>query len=272
MIKTDILSLLTAPLSTDDLPPLPKDYTEKGPDFVGIGTPKSGTTWWYRMIMQHPQVVPNRLASKEISYFLRFSYHSMQTKDIKLYNQMFAAPAGNICGEWSPGYYRHPFALKNLEIAAPGTKKIIIFRNPVDRMLSHINQLLRKRVKILGLKGIRLELYKKTSLINDVIPAGYYWQTIKDLTKDELLVLQYEKLKSESTQELIKTYRFLEIDDNYIPQDLLKPYKPQAYIVDPLTKKERANIAQLYLEDTKKLVQLFPDIDINLWPDFVKHI
>ena len=37
------------------------------PDFVGIGVPKCGTTWWFDLILRHPDIYVHN--DKELSFF-----------------------------------------------------------------------------------------------------------------------------------------------------------------------------------------------------------
>ena len=63
------------PFIASDLTTLPEGWQCNEPDFVGVGVPKAGTSWWYSLMLQHPQVVPHRLlsdtnpVSKELNYF-----------------------------------------------------------------------------------------------------------------------------------------------------------------------------------------------------------
>ena len=50
-----------------------KDYLKtpapQGPDFVGVGMQKCGTSWLAEMLAQHPDVLVRK---KEINFFVRF--------------------------------------------------------------------------------------------------------------------------------------------------------------------------------------------------------
>jgi hypothetical protein len=37
-------------------PPVPEGMRTGAPDFVGIGAAKSGTTWWFSLLMPHPEI------------------------------------------------------------------------------------------------------------------------------------------------------------------------------------------------------------------------
>jgi hypothetical protein len=50
------------------LPPArPRGWVLGPPDFVGVGTQKSGTSWWYWLVCDHPQVTVG--FGKELHFF-----------------------------------------------------------------------------------------------------------------------------------------------------------------------------------------------------------
>jgi hypothetical protein len=53
-------------------PPCPEGWTTGPPDFVIFGAQKSGTTWWFRLIEQHPGVVQPANQRPELHFFDRF--------------------------------------------------------------------------------------------------------------------------------------------------------------------------------------------------------
>src|SRR4051794_6291809 len=49
-------------------PEVPAGWLIGPPDFVGVGTARSGTTWWFRLLTQHPEVA-RAAGVKEVHYF-----------------------------------------------------------------------------------------------------------------------------------------------------------------------------------------------------------
>jgi hypothetical protein len=110
------------------------------PDFLIIGTAKSGTTTLYGWLTEHPFVAP--AAQKEIHYFdyewyrgldwYRSNFPSRQERDA------FAAEHGGpfVTGEASPTYISHEWAPGRIAHTLPHVKLIVSFRNPVDRAYS----------------------------------------------------------------------------------------------------------------------------------------
>src|SRR5271167_1629970 len=50
-------------------PPVPPGMRTGPPDFVGIGAAKSGTTWWFSLLVRHPEIHVEY--DKELNYFDR---------------------------------------------------------------------------------------------------------------------------------------------------------------------------------------------------------
>ncbi|MGD9211988.1 MAG: sulfotransferase, partial [Desulfobacteraceae bacterium] len=130
------------------------------PDFLIIGAQKSGTTWLWRMIDQHPQTaLPQK---KEIHYF-GGSENYRQGK--QWYYEHFAdIDKSKITGEASTTYlfdfvpFWHnpsddllmdnslPSLPELINNELPDVKIIAILRNPVRRAISAYNHLMRRVV------------------------------------------------------------------------------------------------------------------------------
>jgi hypothetical protein len=104
------------------------------PSFIIIGAGKSGTTYLYDRLTEHPLVY--RALVKE-PHFFRHNFR----KGIPWYRAHFFSPAWNgkraaITGEASGGmFYAH--APRRVNAVVPDTKLIAILRNPIDRAYSH---------------------------------------------------------------------------------------------------------------------------------------
>ena len=50
-------------------PEIPGGWEAGPPDFVGVGTMRSGTSWWWYLLMQHPRFAKVNVRHKEIHFF-----------------------------------------------------------------------------------------------------------------------------------------------------------------------------------------------------------
>lgn len=114
-----------------------KLFKKKSPNFLIIGAQKSGTTYLYNLLIQHPEIaIPIR---KEIHYFdLNYNlgidwYLSHFPSNFKQRNQ--------ITFEASPYYLYHPLVPKRTFDFNPNIKIIVLLRNPVYRAFSHLKMI-----------------------------------------------------------------------------------------------------------------------------------
>jgi hypothetical protein len=111
-----------------------------GPDFIGIGAQRSGTTWIYRALNQHPQIAFG--ARKEIEFFndARSFYIkggvSNYAKGVDWYRDQLQLQATQRCGDISPDYMWDSAASARIHEHVPDVKIIASLRHPVDRAWS----------------------------------------------------------------------------------------------------------------------------------------
>jgi len=245
----------------------------KPPDFVGIGTQKSGTSWWASLIEQHPAVVPNKFNRKEMHYLAHFLNKPMTDDDIRTYHSAFARPTEKIGGEWTPNYMAQPHALVRLKQAAPQAKLLIILRNPVDRYESGFNHERKQRFGGIIGSQIRLEVIRQYALQAESIWNGMYasqLEIVNDLFPPrQVLILQYEQCAADPTRLLDKTYRFLDLDHEFRPQELRKTINRQKRVTRKLSEESREVLKTIYQPQVRRLVRQYPnEIDLSLWSDF----
>ena len=96
--------------------------------FSIIGAPKSGTTWLYYMLRQHPNIsLPD-----ELNFYTLF-----QARGAEYYNSQFDLQAGHVCGDYSNSYMLDRNLPEAFAQKFPGIKLILVGRNPVERAFSH---------------------------------------------------------------------------------------------------------------------------------------
>ena len=100
------------------------------PDFIIVGAQKAATSSLYKALCSHPDVYP---AERKEIHFFDFNYE----QGVEWYQTQLKRPKGKICGEASPFYIHHPKVATRIERTFPRVKLIFIFRDPVERALSH---------------------------------------------------------------------------------------------------------------------------------------
>ncbi len=137
--------------STEDVleaaPPASQEQDEpKGalPEFIVIGAMRCGTSQFYDLLTQHPNV--RKAAAKELHYFDRPERFE---KGIEWYRKCFPAPPRNagqisITGEATPSYLAAPQVPERVAEVVPEARLIVLLRHPVDRAYSHYHLLARR--------------------------------------------------------------------------------------------------------------------------------
>ena len=214
------------------------------PDFIILGLMKCGTTSLYNYIAEHSQVIlPPR---KELHYFDLAAQHSSYGFSLEEYLSYFPPVIKNknfIIGEATPSYLTfniQNFVAENL----PDTKLIIIFRDPVERAVSHyfhcirlgqekrtINEALQNKIESFSLiKEMNLDdAYDK---LHSLIPGNMDWKInnnhnkymaygfydvflenwLKVIPRERLLILNMADIKNDPAAVYKNVYSFLGID------------------------------------------------------------
>lgn len=180
-------------------------------NFVVIGPGKCGTSWIFNILKNHPEVCVS--SSKETLYFERYIHKSEDW-----YHEFFAHKKSNqITGEISNTYVFDPKVPKRIADYNKDIKLISTLRNPIDRTFSHYLYML----KVGEEKGTFDEVLKKRP---DLIYRGKYSELLsaydKHFTKDQILVLLFEDLKTNNRAYANQLFGFLEIEKD-ISQKLL---------------------------------------------------
>ena len=241
-------------------PPVPAGMRTGPPDFVGIGAAKSGTTWWFSLLMSHPEIHVEH--DKEINYFNQKFVNRLEAGEVTLsdaesYRDWFPRPEGTITGEWTPHY---PFARRLppvIQAAAPGAKLIVMLRDPVERYRSDLSRPMPAR----NLERLRYKSLPNSMYTNVLQP----WEEAYE--PEELLLLQFEACVRSPDKYLAETFRFLGIDDSFRPAQVRAPVNSSKTKRD-LSPFVVAQLVRLFTPDVLNLVARRPEIDISLWPNF----
>lgn len=105
------------------------------PNLFIAGVPKAGTTSLFRYLALHPEVHPSN--PKEPGYFHPFKIDDRE-EDFEFYKKCFSGHSGQKYAiEATPGYfYGGKESAKAINDFSPGSKVILVLRDPVDRLFS----------------------------------------------------------------------------------------------------------------------------------------
>ena len=79
---------------------------------------------------------------------------------------------------------------------------------------------------------------------------------------------QHERCVRDPAAELARTYRFLDLDDTYVPDDLVTPQNQSKTVKATLPEHEHRSIVSAYEPEVDRLTLLLPGFDRSLWPNF----
>ena len=179
------------------------------PDFIGIGAQKSGTTWLYKNMLEHPEIFLPKI--KEIHFFDWYFY-----KGIQWYSNIFSNIKQRKKGEITPGYsIISEKKIKLIQKINPKLKIILLLRNPVERAWSHavmnLSTIPNKEInKITNNEFIKH--FNSTSSIE----RGNYPKIInkwsKFFPKEQIFIANYNKIKEAPDHLLNDIFKFLEVE------------------------------------------------------------
>ena len=243
------------------------------PDFIIIGTARSGSTSLYYNICQHPCVLS--AAYDELGYFdsnfhlglnwYRSLFPTLFSKWLVKRKKQFA-----ITGEDTPFYIWSPLVANRILKILPNVKLIILFRNPVDRAYSNYHLGVREgsenlsfedaiQFELDSLKNFEIESeddIKKYTISRSYIVKGFYADQLKIWLKlfkpEQLFITSTEDFQSNTENILNKIYDFLEIPQINLKN--LEKHKVASY--SPMNDKTRKILVDLYKIRNEELFKM----------------
>ncbi len=248
-------------IDRDGATAVPAGWQVRVPDFVGVGTARSGTTWWDELIHAHPDVHRAPGVPKEVHFFDRFWDGSWTDAEIERYHASFARPAGGLAGEWTPGYMVDFWVPLLLRRAAPEARLLVLLRDPIERFRSGLT-----------LTENRLTLsWTPRAAANGGFQRGCYADQLERLwqafPREQVLVLQYERCVLDPRAELRRTFTFLGLDPAAADGLTAPERRINATRVTKaaLSEEQRDRLARAFAPEVERLSRLLPELDLSLW-------
>lgn len=206
------------------------------PNFLIIGAAKAGTTALHRYLQEHPQIFMSQ--KKEPQFFalegekadfqgpgdgINYKYIT----NLQSYCDLFQDVTDELAiGEASPWYLYIPKASERIKHYIPDAKLIVILRDPVERAYSNFLNSVRENLEPIAdfpqamqAESERMELnwsprwfYKQ---------RGFYYPQLKryfdQFDKNQIKVYLYEDLQSDAIGLVQDIFRFINVDDTFVP-------------------------------------------------------
>ncbi len=242
-------------------PPCPPGWHTGPPDFIGVGSQKCGTTWWFSLLNAHPQVQAQ--AEKELRTLIGFRQPT--AADAADYARWFPRPPGKQTGEWTPSYMTVSWMGRAIAQVAPEARLLATVRDPVERYRSGLPQWRKYHTGELG-----DEKREERKARRQALQRGFYGAQLTQLAeavgRERILVLQYERCARDPRAELARTLEFLGLSPWEPPDELLAQRSAASSVREPLTTAQRAELVARYTPDVRILRSFAPDLDLSLWP------
>ncbi|HEX4799413.1 MAG TPA: sulfotransferase domain-containing protein [Candidatus Paceibacterota bacterium] len=182
-------------------------------DFIGIGAQRTGTSWVYACLYEHPDICA---PVKEIHFFSRPRY----AEGLAWYEAHFKrCGEGKKKGEFSTSYLYDEHTPARIHQSYPETKIVAILRNPIARAYSQYGNDIKAGTIP---ETCSFEEHYRTD--KSVLEQGRYAEQLKRyealFPHTHMLVLIHEDARKDPQAYIQSIYRFLEVDDTFVPSML----------------------------------------------------
>lgn len=188
------------------------------PTFIMIGPGKSGTTWMYKMLSQHPEICVSK--TKETLFFENYF-----EKGIEWYQRFFKhCYTFKVIGEFSNTYFWSPLVAQRIYATFKDNIKLITcLRNPIDRIFSYY--LFQKKHGLIDLSFE--EALEKYPEMWEKCFSYKYLKTYMDLfPRKNICVLIFDDLCEKPVTFLKNIYEFVGVDKSFVPKGVSKQVLP----------------------------------------------
>ena len=262
----------------------------KYPNFLVIGSSRSGTTSLYHHLGEHPEAyVTPRLEPRFFAFEndpLRYGgpgdeiLRERVVTDASAYQALFAHTRGQrAVGEVAPAYLSSATAPAAIRRYTPQAKLIAILRNPVERAISSF--------RLQRMEGLEPAAMLAAAWDLEAVRAREGWSYVwlytyrglyythlrryRDLfPAEQMKVLLYEDWAAEGGRELLReVFRFLDLDEAYLPERTVRLNSTTGMLdadgsACAVSDECRALLVRYYREEIDRLEELI-DRDLSAW-------
>lgn len=271
------------------------------PDFLCIGSQKSGTTWLYDQLERHPQIwlppikelhyfdrptdkrlLNNIFSTKLKGKFVRSSLKTLfekghvswliwfifQRRCDSYYKGLFRPIKGQICGEVTPAYAMlNPDTIAHIAKFSPDLKLIYLLRNPIDRIWSQMNMFRRRSDTRGDISDEEVMAIKKDKLFGHTRYIAHIERWTEHFDGSKLFIGFFDQIKEEPSQLIQDVFSFLEIDASYsspeLQNGLVKPSNQGCHGV--ISSKLEYELTQQLLPEIEALHRRFENKYTQRW-------
>ncbi len=238
------------------------------PNFIIVGTVRSGTTSLYYNICEHPSVISaayDEIGFFDSNYHLGINWYRSMFPTEKEMSEVKNKTGFSLTGEDTPFYFWKEEAIKRIFDTIPNIKIIAIFRNPIDRAYSNYNLGLRAKSEELEfedaideeIKFLRKHTFRESiDRRRSYISKGMYekqmelWFNI--FPRKQIHILSTEDMQKYPKDTLQKIFKFLELKE----YNIKNPQKQKQAKYEKMNKETRKKLLEFYKPHNEKFFEV----------------
>ena len=242
--------------------------------FIIAGAQRSGTTYLYEVLDEHPEICMSKPVKPEPKYFIEKEKEDLNLE--QYYNYFFnhCSEKTKIFGEKSTSYYERKESAELIAHLLPGANIIFLLRNPVERAISNyffsVNNGLEDRsieeVFLKNTKHPKIEINNISVNPYNYFGRGEYAKLIEKYKKyfssDMIKVVLLEEFVG-NIDKIQDLYGYLDVNKKFIPKKINKR-------INPSEKSNKISIEVItmlksYYKDPNQKLERLLNIDLSIW-------
>tara|TARA_B110000196_G_C21089062_1_gene636591 strand:+ start:372 stop:1208 length:837 start_codon:yes stop_codon:yes gene_type:complete len=238
------------------------------PNFIIVGTVRSGTTSLYYNICEHPSI--NSAAYDEIGFFdsnyhLGMNWYRSMFATEKKMNSIKKETGYAITGEDTPFYFWKKEVVERIFKVLPDVKIIAIFRNPVDRAYSNYNLGLRAKTEKLTFENsideeitfldehtFRESIDRRRSYLSKGIYEKQIRLWLDVFPKEQIHILSTEDMQKNPQDTILKIFKFLNLSE----YNIKNPQKQKQVEYQKMNEQTRKRLINFYKPYNEKFFEI----------------
>lgn len=222
---------------------------QKKLSIIGIGFPKTATTWIYRCLDEHPNICmarDTRYFATHGMFYNKDEEYNLYQKDLSGYEQFFEdCPESSLWGEWDGNYIYDKPALLRIHDHYPEINVVISIRNPYDRAVSLYHHALSKNKD-----GYQYNNLQEVLSDDEFIELTRYTEYLKNVfeifPENNIYIVNFDNIENSPNETIKNLYNFVRVDASFTPPSAEKKYN---------TKEERRSLAVNLIDEGHKLIK-----------------
>jgi hypothetical protein len=182
------------------------------PTFLGIGAPRSGSSWLHNLLAAHKAIVMSK-NRKELDFFT--DNFDRGPAWYASYFDLSDRETITAVGEISPGYLYHPEIIPRVKSFASISKFIAILRNPIDRAYSDYAH----RRRLAAYRGDFSTFLEEFPAISQGMYFKHLEPFINEFGIERFLILIFEEAVRAPEDTKVVLARFLDVRPDGFPSE-----------------------------------------------------